>query len=636
MLMIKISFIVAIFLLGCRGTIPEITRFTSAVSDPSPTIAFTQEAVTKGLIRSNEPAAASSYPAGGATLAYGTYLADFNADWKLDVYAVNHGQTPHRSGLWLGTESSFGQNLYTVAVSPSPVNWVDLSITNEIRKVADFNGDGLPDIYLISWSGLGALCITQPQTTQDGWTGPKMVCYGAWESRTFGDVNGDGKLDVETLNISGGYNVYKAYCNTQARVWRLNNGNPNPNTWTSTSDYFQFTNAEPGTLVDLNNDGLPDRVQGIELPSGQRGQFGTTNGGTQVYLGQSGSTYALQSGTGAEAITAPIVNIEDINEDGCLDLGADITGYRDQQDWWLQTKTGGVCTVLFTHVSRNSLPFYPGHVRYTADVDNSGTLDRIVLVHNEYGNTDGKTAGAHVYRKLDEGTYVDVPPATTGLNILGTSQYDAYQDMLDPGDWNADGRVDFTGTSHYTAPGTDAGISLWTNTSSSSNHWVKIRTPSVTGFFTGQATIEILEAGQLVTPAKVIRTGRTWATVVHHFGVGQRSNVDVRVTFPNAAVVTVSGVAVDTTITVEPQPFVDTEPPAVSISGATVTVTASATDNVGVVSVAWKLDGVEISVDNTSPYQCTFPLTPGTHSVVAKASDGAGNVTESNPFIIAE
>lgn len=623
--------ILLLAIVGCRTTPPSMA--TLSLSDPSPTIAFSQVAMAVGLTRSNEPVAAAAYPAGGSTLAYGTYLADFNGDGKLDAYAVNHGQTPHRSGLWLGDGAAFGKNLYTVAVSPGQPNWVDLSITNEIRKVADFNGDGRPDIYLISWGGLGALCSTQPQTTQDGWTGPRMICYGAWESRTFADVNGDGKLDVETLDVSGGYDYYRAYCRNQATVWRLNNGNANPNTWPSTSDYFDLVGGEPGALLDLDGDGWPDRVNAIELPPGQRGQHGTANGGTRIYLGDPDGEYTLRVGTGAEGITAPIVAIEDVNEDGCLDLGTDATGYRDQQDWWLQANVNGECLVTFSHVSRNSLPYHPGHVRYTADVDNSGTLDKVVLVHNEYGHTDGKAAGAHVYRRRDDGVYVDAPPSAHGLNVLGTSQYDAYQDMLDPGDWDGDGDVDFAGTSHYTAPGTDAGISLWTNNTASSNHWLKVRTPAIAGFFAGVATIEILDAGQPVTPIKVLRAGRTWASVVHHFGVGQRSAVTVRVTFPGGAVVTVPGVGVDQTLTVEPMPFIDTAPPAVSISGATVTVTAAASDNVGVLQVAWLLDGSPFSVDTTAPYQCSFPLS-GTRSVVARASDAAGHATDSDALVV--
>jgi hypothetical protein len=81
----------------------------------------------------------------------------------------------------------------------------------------------------------------------------------------------------------------------------------------------------------------------------------------------------------------------------------------------------------------------------------------------------------------------------------------------------------------------------------------------------------------------------------------------------------------------------DTEAPATSITapanGATVTgttsVTASASDNVGVTSVEFYLDNVLQSTDNTSPYSWSWNTTAtsnGSHSLTTKAYDAADNV----------
>ena len=81
----------------------------------------------------------------------------------------------------------------------------------------------------------------------------------------------------------------------------------------------------------------------------------------------------------------------------------------------------------------------------------------------------------------------------------------------------------------------------------------------------------------------------------------------------------------------------DTTPPTVSItsptSGATVsgtiTVTALASDSVGVISVQLQVDGTNVgAVDTTSPYNFslnTATLTNGSHSLIALATDTAGN-----------
>lgn len=76
----------------------------------------------------------------------------------------------------------------------------------------------------------------------------------------------------------------------------------------------------------------------------------------------------------------------------------------------------------------------------------------------------------------------------------------------------------------------------------------------------------------------------------------------------------------------------DTTPPAVtaSVSGAsgTLTLSASATDDIGVTNVEFHIDGVLRGSDNTAPYSITYNsigLGNGTHALTARAFDAAGN-----------
>jgi len=80
----------------------------------------------------------------------------------------------------------------------------------------------------------------------------------------------------------------------------------------------------------------------------------------------------------------------------------------------------------------------------------------------------------------------------------------------------------------------------------------------------------------------------------------------------------------------------DVIPPTVSISspseGATVSgtvvVTATATDNIGVVRVEFYLDGTGVGQDTSAPYQITLPpagLSVGDHAIEVTAYDAAGN-----------
>jgi lysophospholipase L1-like esterase len=75
-----------------------------------------------------------------------------------------------------------------------------------------------------------------------------------------------------------------------------------------------------------------------------------------------------------------------------------------------------------------------------------------------------------------------------------------------------------------------------------------------------------------------------------------------------------------------------------TVSGSSVSVTASASDNVGVVGVQFKLDGANLSSeDTTSPYSVTWDSTTasnGTHTLTAVARDAAGNTTTSTSVTV--
>jgi Zn-dependent metalloprotease len=67
-------------------------------------------------------------------------------------------------------------------------------------------------------------------------------------------------------------------------------------------------------------------------------------------------------------------------------------------------------------------------------------------------------------------------------------------------------------------------------------------------------------------------------------------------------------------------------------TSGTITLAATATDNVGVTKVEFYIDGALVGTDTTSPYSVTYNsalLTNGTHSLVAKAYDAAGNIGSS-------
>jgi hypothetical protein len=529
--------------------------------DPDPAITFAQVARVVGIDRSNEPESAGAFTPAG-TLAYGGWLADLDGDGKLDYYGVNHSQIPHLSGLFLNNGGGgFGKNLFTVSVQASPVDSPNLGNSNEVKFIGDLTGDGRVDLYFTGWSGEGVLCVNQGPVQGPDWSGPGYLCFGTSDALDFADVNGDGKIDVLGFDVPS-FDVYTAYySHTGSYVWRLNNGDPDINHWPTTQRFLDLRVTNPTSpsppFVDLDGDGVPDKIVGIPLPNdGRRGPYGAATAGKQVFLGQAGGGYVLKAATGLEAVSAPIRAIEDVNDDGCLDVGTDETGYRDNQSWYLQNKVGGICDVTFTFTPRTALPYFPGFRRYNVDIDNSGLLSKVVIIHAGYGNNDGQPVGVSIYRKRPDGTYAVISPAQNGIQITGADSSEFYADNLTPGDWNDDGRLDLAGTGTDSIPGTDSGHALWTSTLTTTNGWIKVQLPTVTGFFTGAATIEVFAPGAVgdsarrVAAPRTLVTGRVWASQVHHIGIGTWPSVDVRVTFSDGHQVVRAGVAPSDRITI--------------------------------------------------------------------------------------
>jgi beta-lactamase superfamily II metal-dependent hydrolase len=133
-------------------------------------------------------------------------------------------------------------------------------------------------------------------------------------------------------------------------------------------------------------------------------------------------------------------------------------------------------------------------------------------------------------------------------------------------------------------------------------------------------------SGYCVGNIKIVTDGQTIFTVSADGAVHQGPNE-----------LTASGLPRSFTIDDAPSGGGDTTKPTTSITapaaGATVsgttTVTASASDNVGVTKVEFYLDNVLQATDTASPYSWSWNTTTaanGSHSLMSKAYDAAGNV----------
>ncbi len=138
----------------------------------------------------------------------------------------------------------------------------------------------------------------------------------------------------------------------------------------------------------------------------------------------------------------------------------------------------------------------------------------------------------------------------------------------------------------------------------------------------------------------------TWSVPAGAGSIGASTGVYVAPSTPGTYVVTATSVAAPTTFgtatvtvvgVVQPP---DTTPPTVSLTAptegqsvsGTVTVTATASDNVAVTSVRLLLDGAQFCAPSTTPFACAWNTTAavnGAHTLTAVAQDAAGNSTTS-------
>jgi hypothetical protein len=174
---------------------------------------------------------------------------------------------------------------------------------------------------------------------------------------------------------------------------------------------------------------------------------------------------------------------------------------------------------------------------------------------------------------------------------------------------------------------------------------VNVSPASVAGGNTSQGTITLSAAapagGALVSLTSSNAAVATVPVSVNVAAGSSNANFTVSTTTVTAAMpVTISatynGLTRTTTLTVNAPPPPDTTPPTVSLTspaaGATlsgsVTISASASDNVGVSRVELLVDGVLLSSDTTSPYSASWDTTTatnGAHVLAARAFDAANN-----------
>jgi len=221
---------------------------------------------------------------GGPTSSYTTIaIGDINNDGNMDIAAGGSSSTTAKVGVFLGD----GRGGLGAATSYSGTTANTTSV-----QLADLNNDGLLD--LISTS----LSIVSPEVNLNLGNGvfdennPLTYTTGFRESR-FADFNGDGNLDIATLN--GGTNLLIGF------------GNGNGTFAAPTTLTLNISTLTDLEIADFNGDGKIDIVAD--------GRFAA-----MVLIGNGNGTFSFTSSKTLYSSSSSDLALADLNNDGVLDL----------------------------------------------------------------------------------------------------------------------------------------------------------------------------------------------------------------------------------------------------------------------------------------------------------------------------
>ncbi len=226
--------------------------------------------------------------------------ADLNADGKIDLVVVgtNAGQTSTSSGgilILLGN----GDGTFR---APLPVSGVSGAIS---VQVADFNGDGIPDLaatyltlgFLVPTGAGLAILPGNGDGTFGAGTG-SFLGLTPWAVLTVGDFNHDGTLDIA------------AAVGTALTLF-LNDGKANFTAVVNGSEPWNFAPAI--AAGDLNGDGVLDVVVTSQAATNP------PHGAITILLGKGDGTFQALPTITTSAVAQNAI-IADLNGDGHADL----------------------------------------------------------------------------------------------------------------------------------------------------------------------------------------------------------------------------------------------------------------------------------------------------------------------------
>jgi hypothetical protein len=350
-------------------------------------------------------------------------LGDVNKDGGLDMMVANFGQSPQvyfnsLSGAW-------GSGSFVASTTTMP----NLTYCGDSVKFGDVDGDGDLDMVIANYCQGDRVYLNDGSGnyTDSGQT----LDPSSSVSVALGDVDGDGDLDMVVANDNSEANT----------VW-LNDG---AGTFTDTGQALGLNSSMSVALGDVDKDGDLDMV------------VATNNGGNTVWLNDGTGTFT-DSGQSLGTRASFSVALGDVDGDGDLDMVVANNGGGQVNRVWLNDGAG-----TFTN-SGQSLGSGSSTSVALGDVDGDGDLDMVVANTSSEANTVWFNDGSGKF--TDSGQ--SLGSSSSSSVTLGDVDGDGDLDMVVANDgggqantvWLNDGSGTFTDSGQTLGSSQSRGIAL--------------------------------------------------------------------------------------------------------------------------------------------------------------------------------
>jgi hypothetical protein len=528
----------------------------------APAIHFREVGLASGLTKVPDSSKNQHYVV--ETISGGVALLDCDNDGKLDILVVNDStiEQAKNGGVPMVTLYHQGENLKFTDITK------EAGLTHKGwgmgLAVADYDNDGLPDIYVTGFNGnvlyhnLGN-CKFEDVTEKAGVTGGGFSAGAAWA-----DYDRDGHLDLFVSRyVHTDLNHLPTAENPSKNFFHK--GLPVENPWTMDGESdFLFHNRGDGTFDEVSKKaGVDDATGrfGLGVVWGDYDNQGwpdllvaNDTGPNFLYHNKHDGTFeerALLSGVALSSEGLEVgnmgVDMGDFDRDGKLDFT--ITNYADQpKGLYLNQGEPGFLDVTFSaKIAQASLPYVSWGTGF-ADFDNDGLPDLIIASGHVYPDVDTVPRNVKyrepllLYRNNGNRTF-DEMAGPAGLNdgVMRSRRGVAF------GDINNDGNIDMVIFNVGAPP------SLFLNDTKNSNHRALFKLVATKG------NREAIGARITITSAtrsqmEEVKAGSSYLSTSDprlHFGLAGDSVMDkVEIRWPNGDVETIRSVPADAIYTI--------------------------------------------------------------------------------------